>query len=94
MMFFAPSFDVFDNGTKPGDGNADTATDYFFDPTLPYSGYTISIRGNEYAIFTNGANNYFIPYFNAVDDLPLKTKPFSRKSGNLRRTLRTCTVKS
>jgi len=68
--YLLDSFDysVFDNGVGAGDGNADTATDYFSNTGIPYSGYTIEINGNDYAIFATGTG-YHIPYFDAVEDL-------------------------
>jgi hypothetical protein len=59
---------VFDNGTGVGDDNADTATDYYVNPGVPYTGYTININGNDYAIFQS-VNGYEVPYFNSVEDL-------------------------
>ncbi|MDG1529855.1 MAG: Hint domain-containing protein [Paracoccaceae bacterium] len=69
--FFYESYghDVYDNGVGVGDGNADTGTDYFLNAGYPYSGYTIRISGDDYAMFTNGYGSYFIPYFNDVNDL-------------------------
>ena len=66
------STDVYDNGVGLGDGNADTATDYFGGPSIPYSGFTIEINGRDYAIFSsdNGVfTQFFIPFFNVVEDL-------------------------
>ena len=57
------AFDVFDNG----DGNADAATDYFSSTFVPYSGYTIEINGQDYAIFTSGFGDYNIPYFDPTE---------------------------
>lgn len=61
------------------DGDADQATDFYTtsiltppSPIQPYSGYTIEINGNDYAIFLSGSlpNAFFIiPYFSAVEDL-------------------------
>jgi hypothetical protein len=53
-------FSVFDNGNDASDGNADTATDYYIASSVPYSGYTINIGGNDYAIFEFG-NTYYTP---------------------------------
>ncbi|MGI3185280.1 Hint domain-containing protein [Nioella aestuarii] len=59
------NLELFDDG----DGNADTGTDYFINSTIPYSGYTIEINGQDYAVFgPNTVGNVYVPYF-APDDL-------------------------
>jgi hypothetical protein len=58
-------FIVFDDG----DGNADVATEYAGAPSVGYTGYTIEINGNHYAIFNDGDPTYFVPFFNSVEDL-------------------------
>jgi len=56
------------------DGNADQAVDYYGDPGDSYTGWTITINGNDYAIFeTTSASGlsafYRIPFFNETEDL-------------------------
>ena len=62
--FNSPADIVDDNG----DGNMDTATDYYDNFGTPYSGYTISINGKDYAIFYGGGV-YYVPFITAVEDL-------------------------
>ena len=51
------------------DGNADNV-DEFGGANNPYSGFTIEINGNDYAIFeATFGNNFFVPYFNTIEDL-------------------------
>ncbi len=55
------------------DGNADAAppADYYFDSAIPYSGFTISINGHDYAIFedTIAPGFYYVPYTSSFADL-------------------------
>lgn len=44
------------------------SSDYFNIPTATYSGYTVEINGNTYAIF-NLNTGFFVPFFNAIEDL-------------------------
>ena len=71
---------VFDNSD---DGNLDStvAPDYFFSVVFPYSGYTVEINGNTYAIFLNNSNPSlaYIPYDISFDDLTALI-PFSPQS--------------
>ena len=60
------NFFVFDDG----DGNADTATDYYLNPGFPYSGYTVEINGQNYAIYGPDSSDYFyIPYSDPSEGL-------------------------
>ena len=52
-----------DTGTPPEDGLQDSGGG------LPYSGFTINISGNSYAVFGPVLGLYVVPYFNAVADL-------------------------
>ncbi|NPD20990.1 Hint domain-containing protein [Rhodophyticola sp. DY48A3-103] len=55
------------------DGNADAAppADHYFGPAFPYSGFTISINGHDYAIFedTLTPGIYYVPYTSSFADL-------------------------
>lgn len=51
------------------DDDVDTV-DYYIATGFQYSGYTMRINGNDYAVFFNsGANLYGVPYNSALDDL-------------------------
>ncbi|MEM6323999.1 MAG: Hint domain-containing protein, partial [Pseudomonadota bacterium] len=50
------------------DGNLDSGVDTWANGARVYSGYTININGNDYAIFGSGTS-YNIPYDAAFDDL-------------------------
>ncbi|WP_156024894.1 Hint domain-containing protein, partial [Pseudosulfitobacter pseudonitzschiae] len=50
------------------DGNIDS-TDYFTSPGFLYDGTTVTINGNDYAIFYGGGTDYYIPYDISYDDL-------------------------
>lgn len=51
------------------DGNVD-GVDYYIDSSAPYSGYTILLNSQRYAIFEdNFTNTYYIPYSSAIGDL-------------------------
>ncbi|MBM2317820.1 Hint domain-containing protein [Sulfitobacter pseudonitzschiae] len=56
---------VFDNNN---DGDIDS-TDYFDNSSIPYTGTTVTINGSDYAVFSNGFGDYYIPYDIAYDDL-------------------------
>ncbi|QDL93060.1 Hint domain-containing protein [Paroceanicella profunda] len=43
------------------DGNIDIGEDYFYNTSYHYQGYTVTVDGNEYAVFQNGGN-LVIPY--------------------------------
>lgn len=48
------------------------AGDYYDNPSLVYTGYTMTLNGNDYAVFgpaVDGNADYYIPYNSAVDDL-------------------------
>ncbi|WP_435258033.1 Hint domain-containing protein [Thioclava sp. FR2] len=64
---------VYDANT---DGNIDS-TDYFYDSTLPYSGYTVVINGNTYAVFVDNLvpGDFYIPYDSSFDDISSFTDP-------------------
>ncbi len=72
------SFDVVDENS---DGNLDStggSPDYVISSVAPYSGYTVQINGNTYAIFANlGPNVAYIPYVSSFDDLSAQTIPLS-----------------
>lgn len=65
------SLGVYDDNS---DGDIDS-TDYFYDPTIPYSGTTVTINGSDYAVFFDGFSSYYIPYDIAYDDLSAFTDP-------------------
>ncbi|MEO1140581.1 MAG: Hint domain-containing protein [Pseudomonadota bacterium] len=51
------------------DDNIDSV-DYYDDPNIGYSGTTITIDGNEYAVFfDSGAGISYIPYDSSIDDI-------------------------
>lgn len=52
----------------PSDGDMDT-TDYYFLSHFLYSGYTIEINGNDYAVFHDGFGTFYVPYDPSIDDL-------------------------
>lgn len=58
---------VFDTNN---DDNIDSV-DYYQDSTFPYSGYTISINGNEYALFVDNIGYYYIPYDQNFENISL-----------------------
>ena len=52
------------------DGNIDSVDTWGNSSfSLPYSGYTIRLNGDDYAEFTNGGAGYYVPYNNAETDL-------------------------
>ena len=68
------------------DGNLDSTgtPDYFSIPTVEYTGYTIEINGNTYAIFqVSGTNTAFIPYDDSFDDLNLQLPIASQTTDKL-----------
>lgn len=62
------------NSTIFDDNSSTTldAGDYYDNTGLSYTGYTMTIDGNDYAVFgpsTDGTWDYYIPYNVAIDDL-------------------------
>ena len=77
MGDFPSPFPVVDQND---DGNLDSiggSPDHLLGPSIPYSGYTIEINGNTYAIFEDTANvgSYYIPYDSTFDDIDLADVP-------------------
>ncbi|WP_435258066.1 Hint domain-containing protein [Thioclava sp. FR2] len=52
------------------DGNIDSV-DYFVNSDFPYSGYTVVINGNTYAVFEDAyiPGDFYIPYASSFDDI-------------------------
>ncbi|MCR9275096.1 MULTISPECIES: Hint domain-containing protein [Mameliella] len=67
---FTPSLATVNDSNN--DDNIDSL-DYYGLITTGYSGYTINIGGNYYAIFTNGLGEYYIPFDSAQEDLSALT---------------------
>ena len=52
------------------DGDMDIGQDAYVSGLVVFTGYTININGNDYAIFHNGtSSSYSLPYNSAIDDI-------------------------